>query len=45
MAITISLLFLVTVLIFGAFWLFYRLHGTTIAKITCQLQRIEEIDL
>jgi flagellar biogenesis protein FliO len=42
MAITISLLFLVTVLIFGAFWLFYRLLYGTIAKITCQLQKLKK---
>jgi predicted PurR-regulated permease PerM len=46
MAITISLLFLVTVLIFGAFWLFYRLlYGTLLRRLLANYKELKKIDL
>lgn len=46
MAITISLLFLVTVLIFGAFWLFYRLlYGTLLRRLLANYRELKKIDL
>lgn len=46
MAITISLLFLVTLLIFGAFWLFYRLlYGTLLRRLLANYKELKKIDL
>lgn len=46
MAITISLLFLVTILIFGAFWLFYRLlYGTLLRRLLANYRELKKIDL
>lgn len=46
MAITIALLFLVTLLIFGAFWLFYRLlYGTLLRKLLANYRELKKIDL
>jgi predicted PurR-regulated permease PerM len=46
MAITISLLFLVTMLIFGAFWLFYRLlYGRLLRKLLANYKELKKIDL
>ena len=46
MAISIALLVLVTLLIFGAFWLFYRLlYGTLLRKLLANYRELKKIDL
>ncbi|MFT5251746.1 MAG: hypothetical protein ACI87N_000733 [Flavobacteriales bacterium] len=45
-AISIALLVLVTLLIFGAFWLFYRLlYGTLLRKLLANYKELKKIDL
>lgn len=46
MAITISLLVLITLLIFGTFWLFYRLlYGTLLRRLLANYKELKKIDL
>lgn len=45
-AITISLLVLITLLIFGTFWLFYRLlYGTLLRRLLANYKELKKIDL